>query len=84
MGTSDSPEASDSVFRFLILGAADLCCAGGVGCEDCRAKAFGEARGFELAFGGGGVVAPTALARAASAELGLCPTGVPVAVVGFG
>jgi hypothetical protein len=41
-----------------------------VGWEDCRDSAFGVGRGFELAFGGGGVLITPA--RAAADEVGRC------------
>ena len=64
-GTTDSSEAADLGLRFLSTGEKPVC---GVGWDDWRARALGEARGLEFAFGGGVVIS---VFFATSEELGL-------------
>ena len=53
-GTPDSPDATESVFRFLRMAGPSRGCVGGVGWDDCRVKAPGGVLGFGSDFGGGG------------------------------
>lgn len=46
LGAWEFPDARDSVLRFRrTAGARGRGSVGGVGCEDCRVRALGDARG---------------------------------------
>lgn len=75
-GASDSPDARDSVFRFRSTAGEVRGLVWGVGCEDCRFNAPGDAFGFGIACGG--VAGVTTAARVPGD--GLCEEWKPFCV----